>query len=64
MHPSLDPSCPRCANTNVALFSDRLIYALADLTRERPVAKIMVFKCPCGLAFTHEEKVREEVAVV
>jgi hypothetical protein len=49
--------CPRCSRTDVALVSGRIVYALGDMKKEQPQAKIMVFQCPCGLAYTHEEKV-------
>ena len=54
---SPQPPCPRCARTDGALVSSRIIYRAADTAKEHPVARMLVVKCQCGLGFTHDEPI-------
>ena len=46
--------CPKCGQSESAIISITPEYAVDDVLREREaIAYRRVFKCPCGLAFTH-----------
>ena len=55
MEPVTPPPCPRCARNDVQLLSQRPAFLASDPYRTRPYATTFVFKCQCGLAFTHDE---------
>jgi hypothetical protein len=48
------PACPRCGRIDSERISSRLIYRIGDNAKDRPVARMSVFKCECGTAFTHD----------
>jgi hypothetical protein len=52
--PEQPPSCPGCGGITAAALTQTLEYHVEDHNRRgQPINILIVYKCPCGRAFTH-----------
>jgi len=53
------PPCPRCGRTDIETLSRRDVHQRIrgyGPRSDQPYETVFVFRCPCGLNFTHEVK--------
>jgi len=51
------PRCPGCGGTVAAVLTQTLEYHVEDQHRTgQPISVVIVYKCPCGRAFTQRLK--------
>jgi hypothetical protein len=54
------PPCPKCGQSEAEMVSQRPNFAGSDPYHERnPTGTLLVYKCPCGCAFTHTVRTEE-----
>jgi hypothetical protein len=54
------PPCPKCGSKGAAFLTSAFQWPTDDPHGEsRPTATVYVFKCSCGMSFTHTEPIKK-----
>ena len=62
-----NPPCPKCGSADCEKVSERLVDAENSFFEQRPGAPheiIFVFRCPCGVSFTHSVRSDDDEALI
>jgi hypothetical protein len=52
---SQPPVCPGCGSSAAAVLTQTIEYQVSDRREvEQPIHIVIVYKCPCGQAYTHK----------